>query len=60
MTLSPAWRRVKVYDVSRMENYICNGTCSPGWTEDRGAKWGMPLESHVPCFQERVDTGRLK
>ena len=31
-----------------------------GWTEDRGATWGMPLESHVPCFQERVDTGRPK
>ncbi len=31
-----------------------------GWTEVRGAKWGMPLESHVPCLQERVDTGRLK
>jgi hypothetical protein len=30
------------------------------WTEVRGAKWGMPLESHVPRFQERVDTGRLK
>jgi hypothetical protein len=45
---------------SLMDDHMCEGTYSPGWTEVRGATWGMPLESHVPCFQERVDTGRLK
>ncbi len=45
---------------SLMKFCTCKKHVQQGGLKIAGLLISSPLESHVPCFQERVDTGRLK